>query len=463
MDATVYPRAFAVWWSDLEPWIIPSSRFLRRSLPADWTRIRIGELVSQVTTRVRVDPESEYKMAGVKWYGEGIFHRETVRGNEMSATQVTPLVPGALIYNRLFAWKASFAAVTPEFADCYVSNEFPQFVPDADRILPEYLYLFFTRAPTIRAVNAASTGSAAVSRNRFREEQFLDFEIPLPPLAEQSTIVARWQKAKDQISGAMQRIQLQRSTTEARFLADLGLRAATRQQQPRAFAVWWKDTFGLSVRATFLSVSNASLKLGKYPVVRGHDCLLEVRHGSSASPSPKPTALEVLKLSAVTRGIFDPSEKKYAFDDARVREEFALRKGDVLMCRTNGTLAYVGMSAIVPEDMPHLVFPDKIIRARTNETILPEYLWQVLQSHPVRAQIEAAARTAVGNYAIGTEDIWNLQIPLPPLDVQAQIMQRVAAGHKEVAREKEDADRLALAIVQEVEALILGTKRVGAL
>ena len=102
-------------------------------------RVRIGTLVRQVNERIKAEPEKEYKMAGVKWYGEGVFHRETVRGDAMSASQVTPLVAGALIYNRLFAWKASFAVVPPELADCYVSSEFPQFIPDSARILPEYL------------------------------------------------------------------------------------------------------------------------------------------------------------------------------------------------------------------------------------------------------------------------------------------------------------------------------------
>lgn len=135
--SAIAPRAFAVWWKDLERWVIPSSLLLRQTLPAGWTSVRIGTLVRQVTTRIKAEPETEYKMAGVKWYGEGVFHRETVRGNGMSANQVTPLVPGALIYNRLFAWKASFAVVPPELADCYVSNEFPQFIPDAARI-PQY-------------------------------------------------------------------------------------------------------------------------------------------------------------------------------------------------------------------------------------------------------------------------------------------------------------------------------------
>jgi type I restriction enzyme S subunit len=453
-------RALAVWWKDLERWVIPSSILLGQSLPKGWGRVRVESLVRQVTKRIKADPDHEYKMAGVKWYGEGLFHRETVRGDAMSATYVTPLVTGALIYNRLFAWKASFAVVTPEFADCYVSSEFPQFIPDLSRVLPEYLYLFCTRIATIRAVNSASIGSSAVSRNRFKEDEFLNFEISLPPLTEQKAIVARWRKAQNDIAAARKRMADLVTKIQISFLAHLGLKPPVIQEQPKAFAVWWKDIFALSARATFLSITNVYLNLGKYTLLRGRDCLTEVRHGCSSPPSPKPTELEILKISAVTRGIFVPTEKKYAFDNARVRKEFDLRKGDVLLCRTNGTLAYVGMSALVLEDMTNLIYPDKVIRVRVNESILPEYLWQVLQSHPLRAQIEAVARTAVGNYAIGSEDIWNLQIPVPPLAVQKEIVERIAMQRREIAREREAAERLSRNVDAEVEALILGTRTI---
>ncbi|MCX5823172.1 MAG: restriction endonuclease subunit S [Deltaproteobacteria bacterium] len=238
---SIAPRAFAVWWKDLERWVIPTSILLRQSLPKGWERVRVGTLVRQVTTRVKVDPDKEYKMAGVRWYGEGVFHRETVNGDAMSASQVTPLVAGALIYNRLFAWKVSFAVVPPELADCYVSNEFPQFIPDAARIIPEYLYLFCTRETTIHAVNAASTGSSAVSRNRFKEEEFLSFEISLPPLAEQNAIVACWRKAQDEIAAARERVEKRKAAIDVRFFADLGLRSPEQGSMPKAFAVWWQD------------------------------------------------------------------------------------------------------------------------------------------------------------------------------------------------------------------------------
>ncbi len=98
---TIAPRAFAVWWKDLERWVIPTSFILRQSLPPGWTRAIVGTLVRQRQQADQSRAGQEYKMAGVRLYGEGVFHRETVRGDAMSASQVTPLVAGALIYNRL--------------------------------------------------------------------------------------------------------------------------------------------------------------------------------------------------------------------------------------------------------------------------------------------------------------------------------------------------------------------------
>jgi hypothetical protein len=65
--------------------------------------------------------------------------------------------------------------------------------------------------------------------------------------------------------------------------------------------------------------------------------------------------------------------------------------------------------------MPNLIFPDKLIRVRAKESSMLEllwFVWFVLQSHPLRAQVEADARTDVGSFAIGGNGIWNFQIPL---------------------------------------------------
>lgn len=459
---SIAPRAFAVWWKDLERWVIPTSLILRQSLPKGWERVRIGKLVRQVTERVKAASEKEYKMAGVKWYGEGVFHRETVRGDAMSANQVTPLIAGALIYNRLFAWKASFAVVPPEFADCYVSSEFPQFIPDTARILSEYLYLFCTREATIRAVNAASTGSSAVSRNRFKEEAFLNIEISLPPLNEQKDIVARWNKAQDEIAAARERAEKRKVTIDAMFLADLGLRSPDQLSMPKAFAVFWTDFLRWGVRFNQLSQAGADITQGKFPGIELDRLLKVVQYGTSEKANTNADGVPILRISNIKERAIDFSELKHIMLSKKTIDGLLLQDGDVLIIRTSGSRDLVGTCAVF-RGQGNFVFASYLIRLRfDNEMVLPEYVSWFLNSPLGRQQVDAVSRQIMQNN-INSEELRGLQIPLPPLLVQKKIMESVASGREEIACERETADRIAREINTEIEALILGIKKVSEL
>ncbi len=149
---------------------------------------------------------------------------------------------------------------------------------------------------------------------------FLEAEpIPLPPLPVQRKIVAAWETAQKYAATTAAKIEQLERDIEARFLADLGLRAPAQATRPKVFVVRWKEIERWGVEPNQLAATGVDISRGKYPVVEGRDCLAEVKHGCSASPSPTPTALEVLKISAATRGQFNPAERKYAVDVAHFR------------------------------------------------------------------------------------------------------------------------------------------------
>ena len=226
-------------WKDLERWIVPALQHSAK-LPVGWSLVRIGDLVKQVADKVKVTPDTEYKLAGVRWYGEGVFHRETVTDCNSSATYLMPLIPGSFVYNRLFAWKESFAVVPEELNDCLVSNEFPQFRVNSERLLVRYLYLFFMCKSTIRAVNKASIGSAAVSRNRYKEEYFLNVQIPLPPLHVQQAIVDRWQQAQMVTAAIQTESNNLKKQYKLNFLAAFGSPGHAAKDRLRCFALLWE-------------------------------------------------------------------------------------------------------------------------------------------------------------------------------------------------------------------------------
>lgn len=162
---------------------------MNRPLPNGWRRVRLGEVLQQVNRFEPLRPEREYRMLGVKWYAQGMFERERKPGHAIAANALNRVVEGDFVYNRLFAWKGSFGLVTDALAGSYVSGEFPILRARDGEVLEEFLFHYFARPKIWEWIEHQSTGTTSVSRKRWKEEQFLELNVPLPPLADQRRIV----------------------------------------------------------------------------------------------------------------------------------------------------------------------------------------------------------------------------------------------------------------------------------
>jgi type I restriction enzyme S subunit len=109
---------------------------------------------------------------------------------------------GDFVYNRLFAWKGSFAIATQENHGCYVSNEFPCFAVEREHLDGRYLWHYFSRAAAWNEALGLSSGGTPTSRNRLKEVRLLAMRIPLPPLEEQRRIVARIEELVAKVEAA---------------------------------------------------------------------------------------------------------------------------------------------------------------------------------------------------------------------------------------------------------------------
>lgn len=456
--AQIAPRAFVAWWHALDRWVVPSAAILSCRLPTGWRLCRVRDLVSQVSNTAKVEPATEYKMAGVKWYGEGVFHRETVRGDGISARWISPLVPGALIYNRLFAWKASFAVVPTELADCHVSNEFPQFIPDPAKLLPEYLYLWCVSAQTTKAVNAASTGSAAVSRNRFREEFFLDFEIPLPPLAVQRKIVAAWEAARKEAAATAARIARLECDIENEFLDAIGIRVQAPKSVSGPLAIRWADVERWDLfyyRPDFLALEKC---LNSVKTTTLDAAVRFASRGWQRTDFPEGT-FRYIEISNVTKAEGITGARQVSVDDAPSRATTVVHTGDLIISTTR---PYLGAFAIVPATYNGCVCSSGFALCagpRSDNVLLP-FVLEFLKSPAGLRQMER--RMTGGLYPAITQDELNkVRVPSPPVLAQRQIVERVTTRRAEIARLKVDAKAAMEAARAGVEAMILGTKPVA--
>src|SRR5712692_4357400 len=164
--------------------------------------VPLGEILTQVSRLEKVDPDKEYRILGAHWYAKGLYIKDTKFGSEIQADRVYRIECGDFVYNRLFAWKGSFAIATEENSECYVSNEFPVFSTNQERVNAQYLQRYFNRSTVWEEALGLSSGGTPTSRNRLKENKLLSMKVPLPSLEEQRRIVVRIEELAAKIEEA---------------------------------------------------------------------------------------------------------------------------------------------------------------------------------------------------------------------------------------------------------------------
>lgn len=151
------------------------------------SRTALGEILSPAGEAVDVSTLTTVPYAGVHWYAEGVYHRDDVPAEKVRAKKLRRISRGQVVYNRMWATKAAFGVVDQSADGCLVTNDFPVFVTDGTRLMPEFLRLVFA-SPGFQS-EAAARATGTTERRRLKERDFLLIKIPLPAPEEQRRIV----------------------------------------------------------------------------------------------------------------------------------------------------------------------------------------------------------------------------------------------------------------------------------
>lgn len=156
-----------------------------------WEPMPLSELLTPVSRAEPVRSTQEYRLLGARWYAKGLYVKDVKRGSAIRADQLYRVEHGDFVYNRLFAWKGSFAVASQDDDGCYVSNEFPCFIVDEKRLSGKFLWYYLSNEATWNEALGLSSGGTPISRNRLKEDQFLSMRLRLPARVEQDRIVSK--------------------------------------------------------------------------------------------------------------------------------------------------------------------------------------------------------------------------------------------------------------------------------
>lgn len=386
--------------------------------------LRLRDVLEPVSRMERVGPDQTCRTLGVRWYGAGCFVKAA---GPVKARALNVVRAGDVVYSKLFAWKGSFGVVGEQMDGVFASTEFPTFRPDETRLLPAYFELWAGRPEVWAAADDLSTGTTGNSRNRLSPEDFLDLEIDLPPIDEQRAGVASVR--------LLERGALSWSVeSNASFVALSALR----------------EELLAAVAETSEAVSVSEVLLG---LRTGQSPRCEARR-------PRAGETGVLKLSAIRPGEFNPTEAKALPDATAVPDECWLAGGEILMTRSN-TLDRVGAACRVPAEVANrLVYPDLVYRLTPAEDrIVPNYLVEVLATRDLRDQIQMSATgTSDSMKKISASIVRALEIPLPSVPDQEEIVRKLATLRRSAVLARSEATRLERLKTAFVEEMVSGER-----
>lgn len=147
-----------------------------------WTTRPLGDVLRQLWRPVSVADIEVVPFAGVRWYAEGVYHRDDQPAVAVKTKMLNRIEKGDVVYNRMWATKASFGVVGDDAHGCLVTNDFPIFEA-TEAILAGFVALLFQWKPFQAAAAGAATGTT--ERRRLNEKEFVRLRMPIPPIPEQ--------------------------------------------------------------------------------------------------------------------------------------------------------------------------------------------------------------------------------------------------------------------------------------
>ncbi|ELS4797246.1 restriction endonuclease subunit S [Vibrio alginolyticus] len=135
----------------------------------------------------------------------------------------------------------------------------------------------------------------------------------------------------------------------------------------------------------------------------------------------------VLKLGAVTSGVFKPNENKALLPNVEPKKQHEVNAGDLLFTRKN-TYELVAATTYVHETRSKLLLPDLIFRlvVQDHNEIHPIFLWKLLSFPSQRKKIQSLATGAAGSMPnISKANLKSTLLTVPDIDLQFEFVKIV--------------------------------------
>lgn len=359
----------------------------------------ICEIVSGSTPKSEVD---EYWDGDVKWITPAELNDDSyiiydsvrkITDVGVRKTGLKPFPAGTVILSS----RAPIGKVAIAGCEMYCNQGFKNLIC-SDVIDNRYLFWFLKGNTAF--LNSIGRGATF---KEISKQIVASIEINVPDMAEQLRAVSQFEKIRSIILLRRQQLTELDNLVKARFV----------------------ELFG-----------DPENNLCGWPVKKLDVVVASITAGWSANGEARPKKAgekAVLKVSAVTQGFFKPDEHKVIPADMEIKKYVYPQKGDLLFSRAN-TRELVGATAIIEQDYPELLLPDKLWKVLFTNEMDVYYAKHILSTQAIRKVFSSQSTGTSGSmYNVSADKFRETLIPVPPIMLQREFASFVQQTDKSKA------------------------------
>ncbi len=281
--------------------------------------------------------------------------------------------------------------------------------------------------------NQASELSTGTAQKNLGPSHLEKFQFPLPPLPTQQRIVAKLDSLFariEQMKSSMERIpQLLKAFRQSVLTQAVTGKLTEEWREGRELEEW--ETFDLSQIGEVTGGVTLNSKRNQLPI--------QMPYLRVANVYTNRLELDEIKQIGVTK------------DEV---ERTLLKKGDLLIVEGNGSPDQIGRASQWNNEIDNCLHQNHLIKFRPYISIDSKFVLYFLLSDAGRQQIQEISKSSSGLYTLSISKISKLQIDIPPLEEQQEIVRQVESLFAKADRIEAQYQSLKAKIEQLPQALL---------
>lgn len=384
----------------------------------------IGAFLKRNKEVIEIQDTTIYKRVTIKLYGKGVFLRDELQGKAIGTKRQYVLSAGQFIVSKIDARNGAFGIIPDELAGAVTTADFVSFDIDTEKIVPQYLQLVVSTQRFSKMCQGQSSGTTG--RQRISIDEFLDLQIPFPPLAEQKSIVDAFGKRKQQIEQKIMQINTLDDNIN-QYIASV-LFTENRSDKPKnklLSTISYKNLISWGNSKQTQRIYNQSFEA--FPLLYFKAKILDISRGKSPVYDLKSQKV-ILNQKCNRWNFIDQSYAKTVKETwfSQIAASFLTQEGDILINSTGeGT---IGRASVVRDSATGMLFDSHILRLRLNpDFMLPDFFVEIINSPRGQEQINSLKSAQTTKQTeLGINNLLNFVIPKISIEQQQKILLNIS-------------------------------------